>query len=112
MIGYSFYAEGMGEEVLSVQDQKIPGPITILVGIRSDKETINNIFVIENNETLLYWQLLVKKNYFDKFVGLKIEDTYFKHDGGEVDVITGATLSSTSVLNLVREAALGKVKLI
>lgn len=42
----------------------------------------------------------------------KIEDAYFKRDGGQIDAITTATLSSTAVLNTVRETALEKVKLL
>jgi Na+-translocating ferredoxin:NAD+ oxidoreductase RnfG subunit len=36
----------------------------------------------------------------------------FKSNGGEVDVITGATLSSNSVLNIVRETTNGKIDLL
>jgi uncharacterized protein with FMN-binding domain len=53
---------------------------------------------------------LIRENYFDQFARLKIEDAYFSRQGGKVDSVTGATLSSTLVLNTVREAALEKVK--
>ncbi len=111
-IGYAFYAEGVGAEVpMTEGGRKVPGPIVILVGLK-DKETINGITIISHSETSWFWDLLIQKNYFNQFVGLKIEDAYFKGDGGEVDVITGATLSSNLVLDTVREAALEKVKML
>jgi len=111
-IGYAFYAEGMGEAVYGGETgTKVPGPIVIMVGLE-DKERIKGIFVVSNSETPQIWNFLVKEDYFDQFIGLKIEETYFSRDGGQVDSVTGATLSSTLVLNTVREAALEKVELI
>jgi Na+-translocating ferredoxin:NAD+ oxidoreductase RnfG subunit len=111
-IGYAFYAEGMGEEVMTSDGGKIAGPIVILVGIKNDKETINNIYVTENNESPLFWKLLITENYLAQFAGLKIDDAYFRRDGGKIDCITGATLSSASVLSIVREAAIEKIPMI
>ena len=110
-IGYAFYAEGMGEEVMTSDGGKIAGPIIILVGIKNDKETISKICVIEQNESYLFWKLLITENYLDQFIDLKIEDAYFKSNGGKVDVVTGATLSSNSILNIVRETAIAKIDL-
>jgi hypothetical protein len=76
-IGYAFYAEGMGEEVMTSDGGKIAGPIIILVGIKNDKETISKIYVIEQNESYLFWKLLITENYLDQFIDLKIEDAYF-----------------------------------
>jgi len=107
-IGYAFYAEGMGVYIPPAEgEEKIGGPIIILVGLE-DKETIKGIFVISHCETVGVWDLLVKKNYLNQFEGLKINDAYFTSSGGQVDSITGATLSSTLVLNTVRETALEK----
>jgi Na+-translocating ferredoxin:NAD+ oxidoreductase RnfG subunit len=111
-IGYAFYVEGMGAEVpLTEGGRKVPGPIVILVGLEN-KETINGIVVISHSETSWFWDLLLSRNYLEQFSGLKIDDCYFKRDGGKVDSITGATLSSTLVRDTVRGAAIEKVKLI
>jgi len=112
-IGYAFYAEGMGKYVWGGPEAgtKIPGPIVILVGLE-DKETIKGIFVVSHSETPGFWNWLIKENYFDQFIELKIKDAYFTRDGGQVDAATYATLSSTLVLDTVREAAMDKVKLI
>jgi electron transport complex protein RnfG len=101
-IGYAFYAEGWG----------YGGKMVILVGLE-DKETIKGINVVSNYETPSYWDLVVDSNFFDQFIGLRIEDCYLKRyggDDGQVDGITGATLSSQSVVDIVRETALEKVK--
>jgi Na+-translocating ferredoxin:NAD+ oxidoreductase RnfG subunit len=110
IFGYAFYAEGMGARVpLTEGGEKIPGPIIILVGLEN-KETIRGINVISHSETSWYWDALVQSNYFDQFDGLKIKDAYFIREGGNIDCVTGATLSSKLVLSTVREAVLRKVE--
>lgn len=110
-IGYAFYAEGMGEQVPAAEylEGKNAGPIVILVGME-DEETIKDIFVVLHNETESIWDHLVRNDYLDQFKGLKISDAYFTRIGGQVDSITGATLSSKLVLNTVRDAAMEKFK--
>jgi len=101
-IGYAFYAEGRG----------YGGKMVILVGLK-DKETIKGIIVVSHYESWWYWDRLVESNFFDQFIGLKIEDCALKRyggGGGQVDGITGATVSSKAVVDIVREAALEKVK--
>jgi Na+-translocating ferredoxin:NAD+ oxidoreductase RnfG subunit len=99
-IGYLFYANGMGEAIDGKQfGIKIPGPIVILVGLE-DKETIHSIFVVSHSETYGFWEYLVKRNYFNQFEGLKIEDSYFIEAGGKVDSVSSANISSNiSTLN-------------
>jgi Na+-translocating ferredoxin:NAD+ oxidoreductase RnfG subunit len=111
-LGYAFYAEGMGEAIPRGEyGYKEAAPINILIGLK-DQETIEGIYVVSQEETWFFWNLLVKNNYFDQFQGLKIEDAYFTDSGGKVDSVTMATLSSTSVLNIVRHAAIEKAALI
>lgn len=103
-IGYAFYAEGRG----------YVGKMVILVGLK-DKETIEGIIVVSHYESWGYWDRLVESNFFDQFIGLKIEDCalkkkYYGIVGGQVDGVTGATVSSRAVVDIVREAALEKVK--
>jgi len=102
-IGYAFYAEGRGYY----------GKIVILVGLE-DKETIRGMTVVLQYESWAYWDMLVRNNFFDQLVGLRIEDCALKkkygEGGGQVDGVTGATVSSKAVVDIVREAALEKVK--
>ncbi len=111
-IGYAFYAEGMGEYIDGKQmGTKIPGPIIIMVGLK-DKETLKSIFVISHSETPGAWEYLIKRNYFNQFEDIKLEDAYFIQAGGKVDSVSGATISSKLVLNTVRETILRKIKFI
>jgi Na+-translocating ferredoxin:NAD+ oxidoreductase RnfG subunit len=102
-IGYAFYAEGRG----------FVGKMVILVGLE-DKETIKGIIVVSHYESRGYWERLVKNNFLDQLMGLKIEDCYLKkkygEGGGQVDGVTGATVSSKAVVDIVREAALEKIE--
>lgn len=112
-IGYVFYAHGMGESVSGGPEigAKIRGPIVILVGLEN-KETIKGIYVVSHSETPGFWQYLLDRDYFNQFASLKINDAYFTRDGGLVDSVSYATLSSKLVLNTVRDTALEKIKYI
>lgn len=101
-IGYAFYGEGWG----------YGGKMLILVGLE-DKETIKGIIVVSHIEGWQYWNSLAESNYFDQFIGLRIEDCYLKYSydgGGQVDGVTGATVSSMAVVDIVRKAALEKIE--
>jgi RnfABCDGE-type electron transport complex G subunit len=102
-IGYAFYAEGRGWG----------GKMVILVGLE-DKETIKGITVVSHHETRGYWDRLIENNFFGQLIGLKIEDCELKKKygvgGGQVDGVTGATVTSRAVVDIVREAALEKIE--
>lgn len=98
-IGYAFYGEARG----FIND------IVVLVGLE-DKETIRSIIVTSQRETPSFWKRLEDNNFFEQFIGLKIEDCYLKRNNGQVDAVTQATYSSRGVVNAVREAALEKIK--
>ena len=111
-LGYAFYAEGLGIEIPhSEQGGKTAGPIVILIGLE-DYNTIKDVSVISHSETWWFWNMLMEENYLAQFKGLKIEDAYFKTEGGKVDCVTGATLSSTLVLDTVRLKVLEIIKYI
>jgi RnfABCDGE-type electron transport complex G subunit len=105
-IGYAFIVIGDG----------YGGDIRILVGLEVNKEIIRGITVLTHNEVLNegqeYGSRLNFNSFVKQFVGLNINNCFLKSSGGEVDAITGATISSKAVVNAVRETALGKVKLI
>ncbi len=109
-IGYVFYAEGMSYPGTGFFS-KPSALMTILVGLE-DKETIKNIYVVSQGETSDFWDLLIEDSYFNQFIDLKIKEAELKQNGGEVDVITGATLSSKSVLDIVRKVTLEKLNML
>jgi len=100
-IGYAFYGSSRGY----ITD------IVVLIGLE-DTVTIRNIIVTQQYESYSYWDRL-ESDFFEQFIGLKIEDCVLKrygYEGGGVDAATGATYSSRGVVNAVREAALEKIK--
>ena len=98
-VGYAFLAVGKG----------YGGDIDILVGLE-DETTIKGITIISQSETPGLGSRIAESSFADKFVGLNIDDVALKKDGGQVDGITGATISSRAVVDAVRAAALEKVK--
>ncbi len=101
-IGYAFMAEGKG----------YGGTIEILVSLKGDKNSINSISIINHMETPGLGAKTAESDFTDRFKGVAITDVKLSKDGGKIDALTGATISSTAVVKAVREAASQKVKLI
>ena len=100
-VGYAFVAVGKG----------YGGDINILVGLE-DATTIKDITIIFQVETPGLGTRITESSFTDQFAGLSIDDVAKKRDGGQIDAITGSTMSSAAVINAVRAAAMEKVKLI
>lgn len=100
-VGYAFIATGKG----------YGGDISILVGLE-DKETIKGITIISQEETPGLGTRITEPFFTDQFTGVAINDVALKKDGGQIDAITGSTISSSAVVDAVRNTALEKVKLL
>ena len=98
-IGYGFLTVGTG----------YGGDIDILIGLE-DETTIKGITIIVQNETPGVGSRITESSFTSKFAGLNIDDVALKQDGGQVDAITGATISSRAVVDAVRTAAVEKVQ--
>jgi len=98
-VGYAFLAVGKG----------YGGDIDILIGLE-DEMTIKGITIISQSETPGLGSRIAESSFASKFAGLNIGDVALKQDGGEIDGITGATISSGAVVDAVRTAAMEKVK--
>ncbi len=98
-IGYVFLAVGKG----------YGGDIKILIGLE-DETTIKGITIISQSETPGLGSRIAESSFASKFAGLNIGDVALKQDGGEIDGITGATISSGAVVDAVRTTAMEKVK--
>jgi Na+-translocating ferredoxin:NAD+ oxidoreductase RnfG subunit len=100
--GYAFYGEGSG----------YGGKMKLFIGLK-DRDTIQGVIVLSNNETDAYWQRLYREDFFSQFKGLLIEDCYVRlyiGGTGEVDGVSGSTVSSRGVADGVRKTALEKIK--
>jgi electron transport complex protein RnfG len=100
-IGYAFVAIGKG----------YGGDIDILVGLE-DENTVKGITIISNEETPGLGTRITEPSFTDQFDGLVIDEVALEDEGGEIDAITGSTISSAAVINAVRTAAQEKVTLI
>ncbi len=100
-VGYAFLAVGKG----------YGGDIDILVGLE-DEATIKGISVISSLETPGLGSRIAESPFTDKFAGLNIDDVALSRDGGQIDAITGSTISSRAVVDAVRATAMEKVKLL
>jgi len=98
-VGYAFLAVGKG----------YGGDIDILVGLE-DETTIKGITIISQSETPGLGSRIAESSFASKFAGLNIDDVALKQDGGQIDAITGATISSGAVVDAVRVTAMEKVK--
>lgn len=100
-IGYAFLAVGKG----------YGGKINILVALE-DENTIKGIAILSHLETPGLGARVAKPAFTDRFAGKKIQDIKLKSKGGQIDGITGSTISSRAVIDAVGKTALEKAKLL
>ena len=98
-VGYAFLAVGKG----------YGGDIDILIGLE-DETTIKGITIISQSETPGLGSRIAESSFASKFAGVNIDEVALKQDGGQIDAITGATISSRAVVDAVRATAMEKVK--
>lgn len=100
-IGYTFIAKGKG----------YGGEISTLVGIDKDF-AIKEITVMSNTETPGLGIRITLASFTDQFKGLKSQDVVLSKNGGKVDAITGATISSRAVTDSVKKELDKKIEII
>lgn len=104
------YIGRSGGEVMGVAFMCFPsgygGPIDTVVGVSSDRK-VSGVSVIKHNETPGLGANVANPGFQKRFVGIPVgTQVRVKKDGGQVDAITGATVSSRAVANAVNEALL------
>lgn len=90
--GYAFMASGSG----------YGGNIDILVGLDSGFG-IKGVSILSQTETPGVGNKITESSFTDQFKGLSASDIALKSEGGKIDAITGATISSRAVVNAVKE---------
>jgi len=90
--GYAFIASGSG----------YGGDIDILVGLGSDF-SIKDISILKQTETPGLGGRIAESAFTHQFKGLSASEVALKSDDGMIDAITGATISSKAVVDIVRE---------
>lgn len=80
------------------------GPIKITVGVNNDG-SLSAIAMtkLDQKETPGLGAKIVKPKFLDQFKGKRVDQLKIKADGGEIDAITAATISSRAATDGVRE---------
>jgi len=91
LIGYIFMATGAG----------YGGDITLLVGVNSDENlTIKEVSVLSHSETPGLGSRITNDDFISQFNNKPIDAIKLRPEG-EINAITGATISSNAVVNTV-----------
>ncbi len=83
------------------------GPIDILVGLEKDN-ALRGIKIISQKETPGLGAKITEAAFLDQFAGQIGKTLALTKDGGTIDAITGATISSSAVVEAVKEAILSQ----
>lgn len=100
--------ESSGVAVQTYTDEGFSGRFTLMVGFMPDG-AISNIEVLEHKETPGLGTKMALPAFKDQFKGVKLSDLpgekiQVKKDGGQVDAITAATISSRAFCDAVNRA--------
>jgi Na+-translocating ferredoxin:NAD+ oxidoreductase subunit G len=91
--------------IKSYTNKAFSGDLWIMVGIRPDG-TINKVSVVDQKETPGLGTKITEDKFISQFIG-KNPNSYklkVKKDGGDVDAITAATISSRAVCDAIERA--------
>jgi electron transport complex protein RnfG len=80
-----------------------------LVGLE-DETTLRGISIVKHSESPGLGAKITENEFRDQFIGLELDDVELTYDGGQIDAITGATISSNAVADAVRTTAMEKIK--
>ena len=98
-IGFAFLAVGKG----------YGGLIDILVGLENET-TIKGVTIVSHLESPGLGARITESSFREQFIGVNIADVALRQKGGEIDAITGATISSGAVVDAIRATVMEKVK--
>jgi len=107
IVGYAFVAVASG----------YGGPIELFVALESnflqDEEIIiHGISVVSHSETPGLGEKIIEASFSDQFNGININDVALSKDGGKIDAISGATISSSAVVETVFKTVKEKADII
>jgi len=88
--------------ILNVLTTGYSGKIEAIVGIDLEGK-IKGVKVLTQTETPGLGTKITTNACLDQFEGLKSQEVVLKKDGGRIDAVTAATISSRAITNAVRE---------
>ena len=80
------------------------GDITLMVGFKTDKKTVISYKVLAASETPGLGMKLKTPEFADQFKGKDGTSLKVKKDGGEIEAITSATITSRAVCRAIEDA--------
>jgi electron transport complex protein RnfG len=92
-VGYAFFQEYPG-----AQDK-----ITIAGGVDPSFSTVTGVRIMKHSETPGLGAKITEADFLNKFLNLPLADLKLSKEGGSVDAITGATISSQAVIDALNE---------
>lgn len=95
-----------------VEERGFGGRMEVLVGI-SEEGTVAGVRILTHGETPGLGSRVAEEEFLVQFIGKDLEKIALKRDGGEIEGVTGATISSRAVVRAVRsglENLLGVVR--
>ena len=98
--------ELVGLAIESVGDKAYDGTILTLVGVRMNDGVLTGIEVLRHRETPGLGALFTRCEFQQQMVGNGLDDIKWsvKKDGGDIDQLSGATISSRCMLNAIAKA--------
>ena len=104
-LAYDANGNFIGAAVETFTNKGFSGNISLMVGILADG-TVNNIFVLQHAETPGLGSKMSEPSFKDQFNNKHADSFNFnvKKDGGDVDAITAATISSRAFCDAVNRA--------
>lgn len=81
------------------------GDIVLMVGLKADKRTVVCYQTLEAAETPGLGMKLTTPEFAGQFAGKSAANLRVKKDGGEIDAITAATITSRAVCRAIENAA-------
>jgi len=108
--GIELYPARLGTKITSIaiksySNNAFSGRLELIVGFMLDG-TINGYKIIEQKETPGLGTKVTEQKFSSQFKGLNPENESFKvrQDGGEIDAVTSATISSRAVIDAISRA--------
>ena len=86
-----------------IETEGYGGTINLLVGIDTQRK-LTGIRIMEHAETPGLGANALKPKFYNQFTGLSIDKLKIKKEDGEIDAITGATITTKAVISGVKKA--------
>jgi electron transport complex protein RnfG len=106
VVGYAFMIDANGYSSDAIE---------LLVALENttlaeDDIILRGISVIAQFETPGLGAKVTEASFLEQFNGLNVNEVYLRSDGGSIDAISGATISSSAVVDAIQKETESKVK--